>query len=196
MRGGKEMYCTYCGKQIEDNSKFCPYCGKGFSPTDADDFAEITVNPSNMGENKICDVENEQVQGHEEINGSSNKITKLVLSFIIGMVLSFITFLLIRYSSLTAIALIIISWIIFGFLAYTIILKLCNSKGLSGLSGVIIGAIAMWIFISIVGNWAEAIEMADTLFGIIIRLLPVGLIWTFIIYCIANRADTNNNSEK
>lgn len=21
------MYCTYCGKQIEDDSKFCTYCG-------------------------------------------------------------------------------------------------------------------------------------------------------------------------
>lgn len=22
------MFCNYCGKQIEDGSKFCPYCGK------------------------------------------------------------------------------------------------------------------------------------------------------------------------
>lgn len=22
------MYCTYCGKQIADDSRFCPYCGK------------------------------------------------------------------------------------------------------------------------------------------------------------------------
>jgi hypothetical protein len=22
------MYCTYCGQQIEDNSKFCPHCGR------------------------------------------------------------------------------------------------------------------------------------------------------------------------
>lgn len=22
------MYCKYCGKQIDDNSKFCKYCGK------------------------------------------------------------------------------------------------------------------------------------------------------------------------
>ena len=23
-----EVYCTYCGKQIEDNANFCCYCGK------------------------------------------------------------------------------------------------------------------------------------------------------------------------
>lgn len=28
------MYCTHCGKQIEDNSKFCPYCGGGLSSSD------------------------------------------------------------------------------------------------------------------------------------------------------------------
>jgi len=126
----------------------------------------------------------------------SPKIIKLILSFIIGMVLSFITFLLVGHSALTAIALIIISWIVFGILAYTIILKLSNSKGISGLSGVIIGAVGMWIFTNIVGHWAEAVEMADTGFKVFIRLFPVGLIWTFIVYCIANGADRNNNSRK
>lgn len=28
------MYCTHCGKQIEDNSKFCPYCGGSLSSSD------------------------------------------------------------------------------------------------------------------------------------------------------------------
>lgn len=46
------------------------------------------------------------------------------------------------------------------------------------------------------GHWAEAVEMADTGFEVFIRLFPVGLVWTFIIYCIANGADSNNNSEK
>ena len=22
------MYCTHCGKQIDDDAKFCPYCGQ------------------------------------------------------------------------------------------------------------------------------------------------------------------------
>lgn len=25
------MYCKYCGKQIDDDSKFCKYCGERFS---------------------------------------------------------------------------------------------------------------------------------------------------------------------
>lgn len=28
------MYCTHCGKQIENNSKFCPYCGGSLSSSD------------------------------------------------------------------------------------------------------------------------------------------------------------------
>lgn len=28
------MYCTHCGKQIEDKSKFCPYCGGSLSSSD------------------------------------------------------------------------------------------------------------------------------------------------------------------
>ncbi len=197
------MFCEYCGKwigkQIGDNSKFCPYCGKGLSPTDTDNFKETSVDSTREIETNMDDTENEQVQSNIENvkeTGKTAKAVLLVLSFIIGMVLSFITFLLVGHSALTGITLIVISWIIFGVLAYTIILKLSNSRGISGLSGVIIGAIAMWIFTSIVGNWAEAVEMADTGFGVFVRLFPVGLIWTFIIYCIANRADNNNNSEK
>lgn len=26
------MYCTYCGEQIEENSKFCQHCGKQLTP--------------------------------------------------------------------------------------------------------------------------------------------------------------------
>lgn len=30
------MFCTYCGEQIENNSKFCPYCGKELSISGTD----------------------------------------------------------------------------------------------------------------------------------------------------------------
>ena len=26
------MFCTKCGKQIPDSTKFCPYCGANCSP--------------------------------------------------------------------------------------------------------------------------------------------------------------------
>ena len=110
------------------------------------------------------------------------------------MVLSLITVLLIGHSVLINIALIVLSWAGIGALAYSIALKLSNSKGISGLSGIIIGAIGMWIFTSIVGNWVEAVELADTGFGVFLLLLPVGLIWTFIVYSIASAADKNSTN--
>ncbi|MBD5547743.1 MAG: zinc ribbon domain-containing protein [Lachnospiraceae bacterium] len=35
------MYCTHCGKQIEDNSKFCPYCGNSLSTSDTESVREV-----------------------------------------------------------------------------------------------------------------------------------------------------------
>ena len=122
------------------------------------------------------------------------KRIKLILSFVIGMVLSLITVLLIEHSALADLALIVVSWAGFGMLTYGIVLKLSNSKGISALSGIIIGAIGMWILTKILGNWVEAVELADTGFGVFLLLLPVGLIWTFIIYSIANGVDKNSTS--
>lgn len=34
------MNCTYCGKQIEDNSKSCPYCGNALSASDTESAKE------------------------------------------------------------------------------------------------------------------------------------------------------------
>lgn len=122
------------------------------------------------------------------------KIIRLILSFVIGMVLSLVTALLIESSAFIKLVLIFFSWTGFGMLAYTIILKLSNSNGISILSGIIIGAIGMWIFLSILGSWVEAVEMADTAFEGILMLSPIGLFWTFIIYIITSIADKNNNS--
>ncbi len=193
------MFCKYCGKKIEDNTKFCPYCGVGLSTSDTDNFKETSADSSKEIETNMDDAENEQVQSNIENVKETDKTAKavlLVLSFIIGMVLSFITFLLIRHSTLTGIALIVVPSIGFGLLAYAIILKLSGNGGISLLSAIIIGFVGMWKFGDIAGSWVEAVEMADTGFGVFVRLFPVGLIWTFIIYCIANGADNNNNSQK
>ncbi len=188
------MFCKFCGKPINDNSKFCPCCGKGLSPTDTDNSVDSTrETETNMG-----DAENEQVQSNIENvkeTGKTAKAVLLVLSFIIGMVLSFVTFLLISHSTLTGIALIIVPAIGFGLLAYAIILKLSGNGGISLLSAIIIGFVGMWKLGDIAGSWVEAVELADTGFGVFIRLLPIGLIWTFIIYCIASKTDKNRNSE-
>ena len=35
------MFCTKCGKQIPDSTKFCPYCGANCSPEQ--DIAEMCI---------------------------------------------------------------------------------------------------------------------------------------------------------
>lgn len=169
------MYCTHCGEQIEDNSRFCPYCGKNIlvvnEDTPKEDVKKNTDKPFNM-----------------------SKIVKFIFSFVLGMILSLITALLIERSFFMTLALIIFSWIGIGLAAYTIILKLSGSNGIGGLGGIIIGGIGMWVLTNIIGHWVEAVEMADTGLGAFLLLLPVGLIWTFIVYTIASVAD-NKNSE-
>lgn len=122
----------------------------------------------------------------------SPKIIKLILSFVIGLVLSFITVLILQYVSFLWIIIGILLWFGIGAIAYTIILKLSNSKGIGGLCGVIVGGIGMWVITDLLGKYLEAVEMADTGFGVFLLLLPITLVWTFIIYCIASAADKNN----
>ena len=46
------MFCNYCGKEIEDNSKFCPGCGaalQGAAPPRQPDGITGSVNPVNVG---------------------------------------------------------------------------------------------------------------------------------------------------
>ena len=119
----------------------------------------------------------------------SPKKIKLILSFVIGMVLSFITLLLLEYSSFFNFIVGVLLWAGIGMLAYGIALKRSNSKGISVLSGIIIGFIGMWIFWKVLGRWILAVELADTGFGVFLLLLPVGLFWTFIVYSLANVAD-------
>lgn len=127
----------------------------------------------------------------------SPKRIKLILSFIIGMVLSLITLLLLEYSSFFNLIVSIVLLIGIGGFAYGIVLKLSNSKGISILSGIIIGFIGIWIVGNLLDRWIIAVELADTGFGVFLLLLPVGLIWTFIVYSIASAADKNStNKEK
>ena len=122
------------------------------------------------------------------------KRIKLILSFIIGMVLSLITLLLLEYSSFFNLIVSIVLLICIGGLAYGMILKLSNSKGISILGGVIIGFIGIWIVGNLLDRWIIAVELADTGFGVFLLLLPVGLIWTFIVYSIASAADKKSTN--
>ncbi|MBE6132974.1 MAG: zinc ribbon domain-containing protein [Erysipelotrichaceae bacterium] len=44
---GVNMYCRFCGRQIEDDSSFCTYCGKNLSTSTTNDNANKNVNNQN-----------------------------------------------------------------------------------------------------------------------------------------------------
>ena len=171
------MLCKYCGKQAENNSKFCPYCGKELSAIGEGD---------SMG----------TLKESAGTATATSKIVRLILSFVIGMVLSFITFLAIENIPVIDLVLVVVLWVGIGLLAYNIILKLSNSKGISGLSGIIIGAIGMWVATNILGYWIEAVELAETGLGVFLLLLPLSLIWTFVVYIVAGAADHKNSENQ
>ena len=63
------MYCSKCGKQIEDGTRFCPNCGKFRS---GDDYCKFTYDLSEFdGQDvMIC------ISVHNgEKNGDENKLT-------------------------------------------------------------------------------------------------------------------------
>lgn len=119
----------------------------------------------------------------------SPKIIKWILSFIIGIVLSFITFFILMYVSFFWLIIGILLWVGIGMAIYMITLNLSHSNGISGLCAVIGGGIGMWIVSGLLGKYFEAVELADTVFGAFLLLLPLTLMWTVIVYCIANAAD-------
>ena len=48
------MYCKYCGKEIDDNSKFCQYCGKSLGSNTINYYESIkTIISSNKKTVKI-----------------------------------------------------------------------------------------------------------------------------------------------
>lgn len=70
--GGKEMYCSKCGNQIEDNSKFCVYCGVDFRAfANGQNTAGVSsVQPFTNGQNTagVSSVQPDTNQGYYDPN--------------------------------------------------------------------------------------------------------------------------------
>lgn len=118
----------------------------------------------------------------------SSKKIKWILSFIIGFVLSFITVLLLTYVSFLWLLIGILLWVGIGMAVYMITLNLSHSNGISGLCAVIGGGIGMWIVSGLLGKYLEVVQLAEGP-GIFLSLLPIALVWTVIVYFIADAAD-------
>ena len=73
---GVNMYCRFCGRQIEDDSSFCTYCGKNLSTSTTNDNANKNVNNQNE-----TVVENEETS--EEKSSALKGFFILFIPFII-----------------------------------------------------------------------------------------------------------------
>lgn len=68
------MYCTHCGKSIQNNSKFCPYCGgKAVTFNESNNITETikkgasaTVNTAKDIGSSINEATNGQAQKYAE----------------------------------------------------------------------------------------------------------------------------------
>lgn len=67
------MFCTKCGKQIPDSTKFCPYCGANCSPEQ--DIAGQAGQVFNKVEKELGSAFDEVKQS---FNGNSNRVTMLI----------------------------------------------------------------------------------------------------------------------
>lgn len=64
------MFCTKCGKQIPDSTKFCPYCGANCSPEQ--DIASQASQVFNKAEQELGSAFNEVKQSFTGSNNQNN----------------------------------------------------------------------------------------------------------------------------
>ena len=65
------MFCTKCGKQIPDSTKFCPYCGANCSPEQ--DIASQASQVFNKAEQELGSAFNEVKQSFTGSNNQNNR---------------------------------------------------------------------------------------------------------------------------
>lgn len=86
------MYCTKCGQQIPDDSKFCSFCGAKVTIDDASRFHQGSIN----GNNTIID---NSVNRKEEVlsksglfsfKGRRNRLPYFMTAWILNMIINFL----------------------------------------------------------------------------------------------------------
>lgn len=164
------MNCKYCGKPIEDESRFCPHCGKDLSAVNAD-------------------TPNTPLEKAKSNSGGSVNAVRLILSFVIGTVLSFLTAILLIKGSFLWLIVGIVLWIALFALIRQIATSVTGSNSIGVLGGLIGGFVLAWIVITLLSRYMEEVEGASSMFQIFLMILPLTLVYTFIIYAMAYAAD-------
>ena len=54
---GDNMYCRFCGKQIDDDSVFCVHCGKKLTETNKSDSKEQNHKSNNLSQNTTTETD-------------------------------------------------------------------------------------------------------------------------------------------
>lgn len=170
------MNCKYCGKPIEDNSRFCPHCGK--------DLLAVNVDNPNIPLEKA-----------KSNSGGSVNAVKLILSFVLGTVLSFLTAILLIYVSFTWLIIAIVLWVALFALIRQIATSMTGSNGIGVLGGLIGGFALMWIVTTLLSRYVEEIDGASSMFQVFLMVLPLTLVYTFIIYAMAYAADMKKEND-
>lgn len=135
------MFCKYCGKEIDNGTKFCPYCGKMQDDSPVND---LIVNQSVINPNKFVD--------KSAIDKTSGLYKTIKIFLFIGIFISFITF------AVSGLCIMYVSFILI-FLPFVALFNFyINSMGIKKLgaakSGSELVVIAIFIIIlnSICGN--------------------------------------------
>lgn len=128
-------FCSNCGSQIGDESKFCPNCGK-------------TLDAQNAGQQQTQTTQTSQPnyqQGYQPNYQQTQTKPKLNIMALVGFILGCVSILINFWGIVGIIAL------VFSIVGYTQIKNTGNGgKGLA-ITGIILGAIGVvWGFISLI----------------------------------------------
>lgn len=164
------MFCTNCGKKITEGSKFCPNCGTALAGT-----------PESPASKAAADTA-KSVNGGIPQTGRAVDTSKLIGSFVFGVILSVATVFLISVS-IIRLLLTMGVWIVLGAVIFLIVEALMHSKVFGFLGGVS-GALLLGTFL--ISRYYEAVEAADTGFDVFLVVLVGAIVYTFFIYLLAS----------
>lgn len=213
------MFCAKCGKWIDDGMAFCPHCGERVQvadngtdgsvpqPTGGGTDASVpqptgggsdgsTPQPTGGGSNGSAAQSSgggvtpgEGAEAKQRIDSP-----RMTTSVILGVVLGLLTPMLIysggTISRIFDTALILVPWVSLGKTIYQLVLEKSGNNVLSILLGVSLGFVAMYVFVWVVGIFAEhAYYVADSMSGYALWSLPLMAIWAAVIYLFSGLAN-------
>lgn len=182
------MFCTNCGKEIDNNSVFCGYCGKKVLTSDA------KVEKDTNWAERASSINQGMLKSKPKL---SVNLIILVLAFILGCVLSFFTYIFMASGGAIAgliwLAIMGIIWLVLGSIIFKVLFSITRSKGIGILCGIMGGFALMGLTMTLLSRYLEEIDGAHTDLQVFFLLLPLTVIYTIIIYKKASSFDIKRN---